>query len=689
MNRLWGAVFVVLFLFSNCTKQLEHKQPFFPDTIDGVTNFSLSNHTKEDLFSGNWEAPILMGKEKKKSRKISNESGTIKFTSVKPEKYILDTEFTSPDKIVNIILNGNKIEIKQRKKFLNGEKIITGKNSLSFIQKEGLKFYNISIYPKRILRIKGYEELIKDESILFLPGSLRFFVKAEKNEHINMKLDLNGKNSIKLKILLRSKNTEKEYNKKIKNGKSFKIDLLKGLPQEVLISFPLRKKGYLKITESYLVNRTPFNKTNRDKIKNIQGLVKNKNLLLILLDATRNDRTGYNGYNRDTTPNIDKFSEDSFIFNNCYSEASYTLASTGTLLTGLPPDFHGVISSFFSALNKKMTTIAKLFLKKGYFTAAVSANPNFSKAYRFNKGFQKFIELFLHNPVVMADEFIEPFNKVLDMADMQPFFIYLHLREPHDPFVMPQPYFSKFQNEYQETGDNVPISSFRASMGSYSDHKDLGSILGKFYDGNLAYGDMVFGKIINILKKRGLFSETTIVFLSDHGDALGEHGVFGHGHVLFQQSIRIPIVIKIPGVRGGVSGEQLITSDLVRTLNDIYALPFPYEEISYGHNIFSLPTVRRLVIRSINAFNYPGYSVIQYPYKLISHFPFNENTIQLYNLEKDPGEFNPVKGKPLVRKTLLFFLFNHLRTASNMNQKIVNPKLREKDIKALETLGYL
>jgi len=688
MKPILVLVLILTFLLTNCTNQVEYRHPFFPDTIDGVTNFSMTNHTKEDHFSGNWEAPVLIGKERKTSRRLSKGSGTLEFTLIKKEKYILETDFQSPDKTSLILLNGNSSEIKGRKKFLNGDKIKAGKNSLSFIHKKGLKFYNISVYPKRILRIKEYEKLIKNEKVMFLPGSLRFYVKAEKSELIRMKLKLNVKGNVGINIVLKADEIKKESQKKIKSGENFEIELLEGKFQEIIISFPSLDHGYLKIMDSFLVSRNQNFDEGQKKTKEIQNLAKNKNLLFILLDATRNDRTGYNGYSSETTPNIDKFSKDSLIFGNSYSEASYTLASTGTLLTGLPPDFHGVISSFYSALNKNTTTLAELFLQKNYFTGAVSSNPNFGKTYKFNRGFSVFHELFVDHPVVHAEELLAPFKTMLDSTGDKPFFIYLHFREPHDPYEIPAPFLTKFQNKYSEVSKDIP-SVFRASRNDYKDNKDIDEILNKLYDGNLAYGDMVFGKVIDILNKRKLTSETVIVFLSDHGEAIGEHGVYGHGHVLYQQTIRIPLIVKIPGLGGENFNSQVITSDLVRTLTDIFDLPFPYKNKSYGKNLFTKKDGRRLVTRSINAFNYPGYTIQQYPYKLIVHFPLSEKNIVLFDLKNDPDENNIIKNEPLIKNTLLFYLFNHLSSAEEMKHEAVNPKLRKGDIESLESLGYL
>ena len=679
---------LLLSLLISCGNEVEHKQFFLPDTIDGVTNFPLTDHTKEANFTGNWEAPVLTGKERGKTRKLSKGAGKLKFISVGQEKYILDTIFSSPDKKISILLNGSELKLEGTKKFLNEKLIKNGENFISFIHKKGLKFNNISIFPKRILRIRNYPELIKNERILFLPGSLRFFVKPVENEHISLKLDLNGRKKAELNINLKAENETKKYSRKIKNREIFEIELLKGKFQEIIISFPGLKKGFLKITESFLVRREHFSKEDEDRIKEVRDLVKGKNLLFILLDATRNDRTGYNGYTRRTTPNIDKFSINSLVFSNCYSEASYTLASTGTLLTGLPPDYHGVISNFYSSLNKKIVTLAEMFLSKDYFTGAISANPNFGRAYKFDKGFTKFDELFFNNPVVQAEEFLDPFKKMLDNSGDKPFFVYLHLREPHDPFAMPHPFLIKFQNEFSEVSKKIP-SIFKASRREYEKDKEIRSLLGKLYDGNLAYGDMVFGKIIDILNRRDLSSDTIIVFLSDHGEAIGEHGVYGHGHVLYQQSMRIPLVIKIPGLKGDTYNSQVITSDLVRTLSDIFMLPYPYKMNSYGRNLLIQGKKRRLFVRSINAFNYPGYMVQQYPYKLIIHFPYNDKTMELFNLETDPGENHAIKNRPLIKKTLLFYLFNHLRSASEIKQDIVKPELKKDDVKALESLGYL
>jgi arylsulfatase A-like enzyme len=385
---------------------------------------------------------------------------------------------------------------------------------------------------------------------------------------------------------------------------------------------------------------------------------------------------------------MDKLAVTSLVFKNCYSEASYTLASTGTLLTGLPPDFHGVVSGDYSSLDQKTVTLGELFQKKGYFTGAISGNPNFGKAFRYEKGFTEFIELFKTKPAPLAGDFLVPFRRMLAKTKDRPFFIYLHVREPHDPFDMPPPFLGRFQDAFPEQSAELSETG-KTFWNSTVDADDDLPLLRKLYDENLHYGDWAAGEIFKILEENRLEDDTIRIFISDHGEAIGENGQIGHGHVLYQTGLRIPLLLKIPGIGLHVFNQPAITSDLVRTLCWLFDLKFPYLDFSRGKNLFHLPENRRLVARRINIKNYPGYTVIQYPYKLILHFPIEPGGSELYNLADDPLEDNPLTGHRLVRETLGFYLFNHLKNAVRLHPRMLKPALREEDLKSLESLGYL
>lgn len=684
MKKLLPLFFIVILLTPNCKNRTEHRKEFFPDTIDGVTSFAFNNHSMEDHFAGNWGPPVI-GKDKKFSRELKEGEGKLKFRAPEKERYIVEADILSDQSKIQLKLNNKGYNFKGKNKFFSREQIKKGDNELAFKFSPGIKFRNLDVFPSRITHLRNFRDLIRDPEVLFLPGVLRYYVKPVEGEGLLITLDLNKRRNTDLKIEIFTQRKNHVFSKKAENMEQFRISLIAGEFQEVRITPSKTGSPYIRVKESFLAGR--FSEPTPESEK-VSGSMTGKNLLFVLLDAARDDHMGYNGHQRDTTPNIDSFSKNSVIFTNCYSEASFTLASTGTLLTGLPPDFHGVISKHYSSLNNKTITLAKLFSIKGYFTASITGNPNYGKAFNYNIGFTDFLELFEDHPVVDAGEFPEPFENILNRLKENPFFIYLHLREPHDPFIMPPPFLGKFQKRFKKNGKE--LQKFGKAFGqSYIDEGPVTELLKKIYDENLAYGDMVFGKIISILRKRGKLDDTMIVFLSDHGEAIGENGNIGHGHVLYQPGIRIPMVLRIPGIQSRVINRQVITSDLVRTITEMFGLSFPYKKSSYGVNMFRKIPERRLYARSINVFNYPGYMVQQYPYKLITHFPYSGERTFLFNLKKDPDEKDPLKDKILIKETLLFYLFNHLKRAENEKPDIIKPNLRKSDIESLKSLGYL
>ena len=684
MKNLLLSILLISIFLNSCGKRVVYETECFPETIDGVTSFSFSDFSMENYFTGNWGAPIFRT-NKKFSRELTKGEGNLEFMALKPERYIMEAQYEAVSKQISMKLNKSDLFLFKKNKFLDRKKIQAGSNHITFLPSPGLRFQSLDIYPKRITRIRNFRKLLRDDKVLFLPGTIRYFIKPLPDEELVLVLGLNGLKKIDLNVEIISQNKNFKYNKTVKNLEKFKIKLLKGSFQEVKITPEGQRGNFINIKKSFLSLKISEDKKVSNELK---SKMIGKNLLIILLDAARNDHMGYNGHKRDTTPNIDSFSKGAFVFRNCYSEASYTLASTGTLLTGLPPDFHSVISKHYSSLNKKSITLAKLFSIKDYYTGSITGNPNYGKAFNYDIGFKDFVELFSDHPVVDAAEFIKPFEELLENTGEKPFFVYLHIREPHDPFIMPPPFLGKFQSKF--TSNNKDLQDFGKAFGqSYIKEGPKTELLKKIYDENLAYGDMVFGKIISILKNKKLIQNTMVVFLSDHGEAIGENNNIGHGHVLFQQGVRIPMVIKIPGEKGKYHDHQVITSDLVKTVTEIFGLPYPYSNGTSGRNLFRKDTPRRLVTRSINLFNYPGYMIQQYPFKLITYFPFSLERTRLYDLEKDPEEKNPIEGKTKIKKTLLFYLFNHIKRSEKIKFEILKPELRKSDIESLKSLGYL
>ncbi len=670
-----------------CGPNIQKTEKFFPTTIDGVYNVSLSYHTNERLFSGNWSAPLL-GADKKFHRFLGKGGGKIHFFVTQPEQYVLSIGVAKPQANLVARIKDKTILLKKSVKFLPADLFEPGENTILLSADDKLKVQQIKIYPTRILKYPNFKELLNDDTVLFLPGSLRYYIKPLPSEAICLRLNLFKRNKIKLGIHIRGQTDSAEDVRTIKNGQLFRITLLENQFQEVTLTPLNLERGYLRVEESFLIQNRERIRADLRRQKEIKDRAANKNVLIILLDATRNDHVGYNGYSRMTTPNIDQLAKNSLVFKTCYSEASYTLASTGTLLTGLPPDYHSVVSKYYSSLDQKTTTLSELFKKKGYFSGAISGNPNFGKAYRLDKGFSAFIELFKDKPAPLAGDFMAPFKEMLTRINNQPFFIYLHVREPHDPYKMPPPFLGSFQKTYLEQCEALTEIGKTFWKSTVDKNDDL-NLLRKIYDENLYYGDWATGQIIQILEQHQLSENTIIIFISDHGEAIGENGLIGHAHVLYETGLRIPLVIRIPGVTPRIIHQASITSDLVLTLAMLFDLEYSYIEFTHGRNLFHLPEERRLFARSINIKNYPGYRVQQFPYKLIIQFPIIPGGGKLYNLADDPHELTCLTDHQLLKETLMFYLFNHLKNAVELHPQILRPQFRKEDLKSLESLGYL
>lgn len=231
------------------------------------------------------------------------------------------------------------------------------------------------------------------------------------------------------------------------------------------------------------------------------------NVIIYLIDALRRDHVGCYGYFRDTTPAIDRFARDSIIFTNAYAQSSWTKPSVGTLFTGRYASAHGAIER--QNVLYPFPTLAESMKKNGYGTAAFVTNLNVFPEFGYGKGFEKFFRIDVA-PKTPADRLNAVFFNYLEKKQEKPLFLYLHSMDPHYPYVPPPPYDTK-----------------------YSDIKPAGDAAGKTrpvsedmnrYDGEVAFNDCHLGKFIERLKKAGMYENSLIIVMSDHGEAFMDHG---------------------------------------------------------------------------------------------------------------------------------------------------------------------
>jgi len=685
--RTSGLIIAALLLTAACGRAPLTRRDYPPRVLDGRLVLRFNNHAEAVNLRGNWSPPLL-GKGQRFYRRLNaGAKGGVLFQALEKTLYVLRADIQPADSIAEVRLNGHPLKNISSRIFLPKEWIFQGENILEFSADQRAAFFKLALFPREAGRRTRAPGDLESRDRLFTPGRLRYHILPLPGEYLELTLQSSDHTVVTCAIeITPAGESTSVVSRKFRRDSKVRIPLAAGKPQQVDVLPGIARNRSLRVIRSELVRPQP---PAPDELERYRDLARGKNLLVLLLDAARRDHFGCYGYSRPATPYADRESWGAIRFTSARSEASYTLASTGTLLTGLPPDVHGVIAKEFSSLAPDTTTLAELFREKGYFTAAISGNPNFSRTFGYHKGFEAFIQLFDDKPVAMAEEFIPLFSRLLDKRGERPFYFYLHIREPHDPTVMPAPFLGRFQDRFKtKSPELLQVSNWFHDSHVRGGH-DM-DLLERLYDENLLYGDWALGKVLNTLHERGLTDETLVVILSDHGEAIGEHGLIGHGHVLFREGLGIPLILRLPGLEPREPTHPVVTSDLVVTLAQLFRLPYPYYSLTQGHSLLE-SRARRTIHRSILTHGFPDYAVIQWPYKLLINLPVTgADSLRLFNLEGDPRETQDLSADlPLTKDSLLHFFRAYLETIPARREHSRQTGLSPAEIESLKSLGYL
>jgi arylsulfatase A-like enzyme len=261
--------------------------------------------------------------------------------------------------------------------------------------------------------------------------------------------------------------------------------------------------------------------------------VRQPNVIIYLVDTLRADHLGVFGYERDTSPVLDRWAREAVIFDQAYSPTSWTKSATVSLLTGLDPLSHRV-EGRLDVIPAEVRLLSEQLKAQKYSTYAAVTNPNVLPLWGFDRGFDVYDDLASEERSTSADVVLDRFAEWLPgLAEAQPFFLYMHLLDPHKPYDPPAPFDTRFAAATNSRIDRV-VSA---------------------YDGEIAYGDSQFRRLLDSLRAHDLYADTMIVFVSDHGEEMMEHGEIGHGRTLFQEVIRVPLLIKFPN--GAHAGKRV------------------------------------------------------------------------------------------------------------------------------------
>ncbi len=316
----------------------------------------------------------------------------------------------------------------------------------------------------------------------------------------------------------------------------------------------------------------------------VYGLeTKTRGVILISIDTLRADHLGCYGYKRETSPHIDALAEDSAVFLNAYAASPWTLPSHVSMLTSLFGVHHQVYQET-DKMDPSLMTLADFMRSGGFFCTSFNGGGFVSSIYGFSKGFDSYHEG--EGGVFHQDSAERVFHSVLNWLEIhrdRNFFLFVHTYQPHSPYACPFPYKVMFLDE-DSRFTHLDLLSYlggKSSIFKPLPEKERENIIG-LYDGEVRYtDDKLIGPLIAKLKEMGLYEESLIVFTSDHGEEFFDHGGWGHGHSLYNEALKVPLVIKFPKEKfKGKTVNQIVTLvDIMPTVLDEMGLDFSEDEI--------------------------------------------------------------------------------------------------------------
>jgi len=297
------------------------------------------------------------------------------------------------------------------------------------------------------------------------------------------------------------------------------------------------------------------------------------NVIVLSIETLRRDHLSLYGYERNTSPFLERLADESVVFEQSFSQSSWTRPSVASILTGLHVSQHGAITAFDS-LDGSLVLLPEVLREHGYASAAfcsgyVVSNPIFN----YDQGF----DLFVNEELALFDELSQDALAWLDATPSRPFFVYMHSYDPHAPYIAPGRFTEHFDSEYEGRLKELLVLQPK----TLNKMRDLSAKEKEYviarYDAEILYTDTVLEKLVEGLKERGLWENTLLVVTSDHGEELGDHGSWGHGSGLLPEQLAVPFLIRFPGRKhAGTRSDSLASGvDVMPTVLGALGLPPP------------------------------------------------------------------------------------------------------------------
>jgi choline-sulfatase len=355
-------------------------------------------------------------------------------------------------------------------------------------------------------------------------------------------------------------------------------------------------------------------------------------VILITIDTLRADHVGCYGAQTVKTPTLDGLARDGIVFERAISQVPLTWPSHAAILTGTYPFQNGVQDFTGQPLAPQFRSVAQAFQQAGYATGAVVSAFVLDRSWGLARGFDFYddafsAETFEKKDIGLVDrragESVSHAIAWLKKTPRRPFFLWLHLYDPHSPYDPPEPYRTEYRSH--------------------------------LYDGEIAYADHELGSLMAWLKQNHLYDSSLIVALSDHGESLGEHGEDEHGFFVYNATVHIPLIVKPPAGSGLVAGrrhEPVETTGVAPTLLQMASVKELTDQIHaqfQSHALLRTSSTGLAKQTENPRAKDPAYSETFYPFSSFGWSPLHAleserfhfidaPKAELYDLEADPGE---------------------------------------------------
>ncbi len=404
-------------------------------------------------------------------------------------------------------------------------------------------------------------------------------------------------------------------------------------------------------------------------------------IVLVIIDTLRADHLSCYGYRRITSPSLDSLAGAGTRWSMGCGQSSWTLPACSSIMTGLSPRVHGagmdVPTGRVFGLNHAMPLLSTHMKGAGYRTGAFFNVFWLGADFGFHRGFDTYE--CVDNGDGLAGETIDSaINWLSSLGRDEDFFLAIHLFDPHDPYDPPAPYDTLFTPHGEGAmGDSCWEVTPEGAIARPSQLAHLQGL----YDGEIAWTDEQLGRLFAELRRLGLDQRTVVMVTADHGEEFLEHGYFGHGRTLFQETTHIPLIMSGPGVTAGAVEDAPVGQvDILPTILDLCDIAVP-ENIE-GVDLLADPdTARFLPASGINtgdAFDLA--SITARRMKLIWNAGTDHSST--YDLVHDPGEMDPLPADSVLLGYVLFYWASPCR---------LEPILLEdwKVVPVLRDLGYI